>query len=199
MNVESKSLKQYPGNLFIISASSGVGKTTLVETICASSDNAMRLKQVITYTTRSARVDELAGEHYHFISEQDFKQKIVDNFFLEWSMAYGHYYGSPQSILEDLKQGISKVIVVDRQGALSLKKLVQQSVLIWLYVQDLSCLKERLLQRKSESLADIQKRVVLAHQEQEAELNQPCFDYHICNDHLEHALAEFQSIMIKYI
>lgn len=184
------------GRLFVISASSGVGKTTLVETLCTHT--SFQLEQVITYTTRPARAGEMQDKHYHFISEHDFKQKIVDNFFLEWSTVYGNYYGSPRSIIENMQRGISKIIIVDRQGAVSLKELIKNSVLIWLYVKDLACLKERLIHRSSDVPADIEKRIALAHQEQEEEFNKPCFDYHICNDDLQHAIAELKRIIQIY-
>ena len=110
---ESSGPQSY-GKLFILAGSSGSGKTTLTrEIITKLKDNYnCELSRVITYTTKSPRIGELSAQDYHYIGEIEFKVKIAQNFFLEWSCAYGAYYGSPRDILEKLNKNITIIELI---------------------------------------------------------------------------------------
>src|SRR5581483_10666268 len=106
-----------PGVLFIVSAPSGAGKTTLVNAALGSLKSSHAIERVITYTSRMPREGEIPGVDYHFISELEFQSRIKDGFFLEWSGAYGTYYGTPRGLLEDLEKGHHRILIPDRNGA----------------------------------------------------------------------------------
>ena len=174
-----------PGTLFVISAPSGAGKTSLVLALLKHRPGLSRL---ITYTTRSPRAGEVNGCDYHFITESDFKLKIEQNFFLEWSCAYGAYYGSPRSLLDDIRQGQSFIAIVDRLGARALHKLITSAVCIWIVPPSLSVLERRLTLRASDCQERIRYRLQLARQEMEQERIEPFFQFVIVNDSFEEAL-----------
>ena len=90
------------GKLFLLSAPSGCGKTMLVTQIINDLQPTCQIKRVITYTSRPVRPRELSGVDYHFLSAQEFQERITQNFFLEWSCAYDHYYGTPRSLISDI-------------------------------------------------------------------------------------------------
>ena len=87
------------GKLFIIPAPSGAGKTSLVTALLERIGQSHSLSRVITYTTKMPRSGDIHGRDYHFLSIDQFEQKIKEDFFLEWSVAYDHYYGSPKNIV----------------------------------------------------------------------------------------------------
>jgi guanylate kinase len=185
------------GKLFIISAPSGVGKTTIVDSVLDNWNHSVMLSRVITYTSRNPRVGEIAGKDYHFISVLEFEQKIEQGFFLEWSNAYGHYYGSPRSIVDDLEKGHSYIGILDRSGGLAVKAQVSDSVLIWVYTSSIQIIEQRLYARNTEDEQQIQKRLLLAQQELAAENGEKKYHYHIANDSLEHAVGELTKIIQK--
>jgi len=155
-----------PGSLFVLSASSGVGKTTVARQIIEKAhQDGLALEQVITYTTRLPRKDEIDGKHYYFVSVSAFKKKIDEGFFIEWSDAYGTYYGSPKTILPILERGTSLLVILDQQGALRVHSLYAKTVLVWLESPDLRILEQRLHARKSESEDGKQFRIGLAKKE----------------------------------
>src|SRR3990167_753346 len=124
--------KNRQGKLFVLSGPSGVGKTTLAAMLFARLGKSHNLSRVITYTTKSPRVGEQNGVDYHFITVPEFESKLLSGFFIEYSKSYGHYYGSPRSILLDLKQGKSLLLVVDQTGACNIKRQFVQAILIWI-------------------------------------------------------------------
>lgn len=185
------------GKLFVVSAPSGAGKTTLVRMVCDRIGEQCQLKQVITYTTKKPRIGEQNGKDYHFLSRVAFERKIAEGFFIEWSAAYEHYYGSPRHILADLEKGLSYIVVVDRAGARSILEKYSGAVLIWIYTQNIEVLAQRLQTRKTEDNAQIIKRLKLAEQEIVDERINSLFDYHVLNDDLESACGSIKSILLK--
>jgi len=183
------------GKLFVVSAPSGAGKTTLVRMACDRLGIQCRLSQVITYTTKAPRSGEKEGIDYHFLSQTSFERKIADGFFIEWSAAYGHYYGSPRHILADLEKGLSYIVVVDRNGARSIAEQYPDAILIWIYTENFEILAQRLQARKTEDQAQINARLALAKQEISDERNNSFFDYHVLNDNLEKAFGSIKSII----
>ncbi len=98
------------GTLFVVSACSGAGKTTLVTRAIKELSISYPISRVITYTTKAPRMTEQNGIDYHFLSVEEFEIRAKNGFFLEWSNQYGNYYGSPHSIINDLPKAISVII-----------------------------------------------------------------------------------------
>ncbi|MBA3953996.1 guanylate kinase [Candidatus Dependentiae bacterium] len=182
------------GKLFIISAPSGAGKTSLVTALLK---NKSTLKRLITYTSRAPRVGEIYGYDYYFVSEAEFKLKIEEGFFLEWSLVYGAYYGSARSLLDSLASGQSFVAVVDRQGAQALCQLIKGAVLIWINTPSLSVLEDRLRARATDSQERIAYRLKLAEQEIKQEQVEVFFHYTVINDVFEEALSSLSALIDK--
>lgn len=181
--------------LFVVSGPSGSGKTTVVEEALTLLQKKYPIKRVITYTTRPARTGEVDGEHYHFLSVDDFKNKIEQGFFLEWSAWYDHYYGSPASIVEDIGRGTSYLAILDRPGALNVKRAYPQTVLIWIEPPSLEELKRRLEGRGQNDKADIDNRLIKAVIEMDQEHTKQLFSYTIKNDDLSVAVLEFVALI----
>lgn len=174
-------------NLFIISAPSGTGKTT----ICKALKNIYKsdLYISISFTTREKRVGEENGIDYNFINKEQFKILIKENKLLEWEEMFGNYYGTPK----DIPNNKIALFDVDVKGALSLKKYHPQATLIFLRVPNTQILKER-LHKRGHSDIFIKKRT----KRYNFELNYADkFDYVITNDNLDLAIKLIDTI-IKY-
>ncbi len=187
------------GRLFVISASSGAGKTSLVTQALKQLKKDHDISRVVTYTTREPRPNEVNGTDYHFISSEDFNKKNYEDFFLETSEMYDSSYGSPASINTELKRGKSLIIITDRSGARALAKEVPSSILIWITVPDFDTLKQRMKSRGTEDAKQTEKRLKLAQQEMDEEQKQPLFQYHLVNDEFDRALAELMLIITDEI
>lgn len=189
------------GKLFVVSAPSGAGKTTLVNKLIYSLKvDLYKIDRIITYTTRLPKKGEVAGIDYHFITETEFKNKIGESFFLEWSNAYGAYYGSPKNIInERLLAGNSLITVLDRAGAKMVKLAYPDAILIWITPPDLETLQERLNGRSRDSQAEITYRLELAQAELELEKEQKLFSYTLVNDDFNNALQDLSGIVKKEI
>ena len=187
------------GKLFVVSACSGAGKTTLVTQAIDELSNSCPIGRVITYTTKTPRATEQNGVDYYFLSVEEFEIRIKNGFFLEWSNHYGHYYGSPHSIITEIAQGTSLVIIADLSGAQAIKNVVNDAVLIWIYTDSLDQLKQRLLLRKTENNEEIKKRLLIAQQELEEQKTLSVFNYSILNNEHQKALSELINIIVKNI
>ncbi len=178
------------GLVFIVSAPTGTGKTTLVRRLMNEFPSIIAS---ISYTTRLPREEEKQGVDYHFISEQEFKKKIEEQDFLEYVQLYGTYYGTSTSWVEErLREGKHVVLVIDTQGTLSLKGKIEVPT-IFIKPPSLEILKERLLKRETESLDIIEKRLAWVRKELEAS---KYYDYQLINDHLDIAYEVLRSIFI---
>jgi guanylate kinase len=184
-----------PGKLFVISAPSGAGKTTLVTALINDIGKSHVLERVVTYTSKSPRPAEVNGVDYHFITPQEFERRIAAGFFLEWSTAYGTYYGTPASIREGLNKGTSYIIILDRVGAQALTQLYKDVVLMWIEVSSLAILEERLKERGQDTPEQIARRLVLAQKEIESEKLTPFFHYHVMNSVFEDAYKIVKSLV----
>jgi guanylate kinase len=184
--------------LFVISAPSGAGKTTLVNKTIEELSSVIPIKRVVTYTTKEPRKIEKHKEDYHFLSIREFEQKIKEGFFLEWSKAYDNYYGCPVDILNQLKSS-SFVLVVDRLGAQSLKKILSSDVafFIWIRVHNLEVLKERLINRGTESLSQIERRLEVSAREINREISDPLFECYIYNECFEMAVKDLKEVILE--
>jgi len=188
-----------PGKLFIVSAPSGAGKTTLVEHVIGRLGQTYALSRVVTYTTKAPRPHDKDKQDYCFISVAEFEQKITQGYFLEWSNAYGQYYGTPATIIDELRKGRSLILIVDQVGARQLKKKIDDAVLIWLYTASLQVLKERLVIRGTENEAQIERRLRLAETEILYEKKERFFDFHVLNEDFFQAINELEAIFLKCI
>ena len=182
------------GKFFIISAPSGAGKTSLVKEVLKECGKKYNLKRAITYTTRPPREGEIDGEHYHFVSVDEFKEKIDKDYFIEWSTWYDHYYGSPSSLLKRVQEGVSFVAILDRQGAKDVISVYPQSILIWITPPSLEVLKNRLVLRAKDSEATIENRLRKPSIEIEQEVSEQFYQHHIVNDNYKIAKKEIVAL-----
>ncbi|MCH8326257.1 MAG: guanylate kinase [Bacteroidetes bacterium] len=186
-------MKLKKGKLIVISAPSGTGKTTIIRQILKSFPEIIFS---VSATTRIRREDEVEGKHYYFISEEEFKKKIENNEFVEWGKFYDYYYGTYKSIVEDLiNQGKSIILEIDVNGALNLKKIYPDAVLIYIVPPSIEELARRLKNRNTEGKSDLQKRVERATMELSFKDE---FDYLVENIDLEKALKKTK-FLIKNI
>lgn len=177
------------GRIIAVSAPSGSGKTTIVRTILK---DFPQLVFSVSATTRKKRETEQEGIDYFFISEEEFLKKIQADEFIEWEKFYDYYYGSLKSFVnENVEKGRSVLLEVDVKGALSIKKIYPEALLIYIMPPSLEELKQRLLNRNTETEEDFAKRIQRA--EMELSLKDK-FDYIVINDILEKAIAETREI-----
>ena len=176
-------MKPSSGNLFIITAASGAGKTSLVKALVADNPN---IKVSISYTTRQPRVGEKDGEDYFFLDEVNFKKKIKNNEFLEMAECHGAFYGTSKlAVKKGLENGEDIILEIDYQGAFSVKKLFSESISIFIIPPSINALEDRLHNRGQDSKEDIKLRVAAARNEM-SHLEK--FDYVTINDNFELAL-----------
>jgi len=185
------------GKLFLLSAPSGCGKTTLVYRVIQELEPWCPLERVVTYTSRPARSTDASGVDYHFVSAQEFQERIEQNFFLEWSTAYGHYYGTPRTLIEKVETGTSHIAVVDRVGVQAILNIYGPTVAIWLEPPSFSELEQRLRGRATESAAELEKRLTLAQREIEQERVERLCKYCVINRELDVALVQLKEIILK--
>lgn len=185
--------------LFVVSGSSGAGKTTVVTAALKELQKNYPIKRVVTYTTRSARPGEVNGVHYHFITTDEFQEKIEEGFFLEWSNWYDSYYGSPKSILDDIKAGTSFIVILDQVGAKEVSTQYPQSILIWIQPSSLVELKRRLELRGKNSTEEIKSRLQKAEIEIKKVHQEKLYRHIIKNDELKTAVLDITSLIQKEI
>lgn len=179
------------GTLFVITAPSGAGKTTLIKKILKSMDD---LEFSVSYTTRSRRKGEKAGIDYHFVSIDTFKKILSKRGFLEWAVVFGHYYGTPKKETEKmLSSGKDVILDVDVQGAYQVRKKNKKAVFIFIVPPDFKRLKGRLDKRKSETIEVMARRLKIAKKDIK-EYRQ--FDYLVVNDRVEKAVYLLKSIIM---
>ena len=178
------------GDIFVISAPSGTGKTTLVRLLLSRFPT---LSFSISYTTRLPRPGEVNGQHYFFVNEKEFKKSIAKGEMLEWAKVYGHYYGTPLTFVQEkIAAGKDIVLDIDIQGAQAVKKKMPEAILIFLIPPSWNELQRRITSRSSDSPEEIKKRLEAAKKEILAARE---FDYIVINDVLEDALKELVSII----
>jgi len=185
------------GKLFIVSAPSGAGKTSLVDEILARLMPQYPIDRLVTYTSREIRGGEKHGKDFFFVSPKEFEMRVQQGFFIEWSNEYGHYYGSPKQVQKDLQDGMSRVLVIDRKGAKQVVEHIKKPVLIWIYTHGLDVLKNRLLKRGKNSSEQIEKRLKIAKFELEEEQKNKFYRHHILNDIFADAAASLESVFVS--
>ena len=178
------------GKLFVFSAPSGTGKTTIIKYVLS---NYSDLSFSISATTRAKRHTEQNEIDYFFLTVDEFKQKVENDEFLEWGKFFGYYYGTLKKfVFERINAGTSIVLEVDVKGALNIKEVYPDSVLIFISPPSIEELEKRLRNRKTESDEDFKKRI----QRAEMELNyREKFDYNVYNYKLDDAKNEVNEII----
>lgn len=181
----------YSGNLFIVAAPSGGGKTSLVKKLVESLAD---IEVSISHTTRAMRPGEQHGVNYFFIDENEFIRMIDESAFLEHARVFNHLYGtSMKQITDRLQNGIDVVLDIDWQGAEQIRRSFPNAVSIFIVPPSLDILKQRLLDRRQDKDEVISDRMKKAQDELS---HYPEFDYLIVNDNFEKAAMELQAIVI---
>lgn len=179
-----------PGNLFIISAASGAGKTSLIKVL---RDENTQLKLSVSHTTRQPRPREVDGLDYHFVDEVTFLQMLAQGQFLESAEVHGARYGTSQSAVEaPLKAGFDVILEIDWQGAAQVRRLYPQAISIFVLPPSVEALEQRLNGRGQDSAETIAKRVAAARAEM-AHVSE--FDYVTINDDFNVALQDLSAII----
>ena len=180
------------GNLFIVTAASGAGKTSLVKAILKNNPN---IELSISYTTRLPRPGEVDGVDYRFINQESFIKMQQKNIFLETAECHGALYGSSKEIiLETIKSGRDIILEIDWQGAFSVKKIYQEAISIFILPPSIKALEERLKNRGQDSEETISRRLSAAKEEM-SHLGK--FDYVTINDDFGCALKELEAIIMS--
>ena len=182
-----------PGNLFVVSAPSGTGKTTVVEALLPLMPG---LAMSCSYTSRPPRAGERDGVDYHFISRERFEQMRDGTEFLEWAALFGQLYGtSAAETRRRLDEGLDLVLVIDVQGAGQVRRLDDTAVGIFVLPPSPAVLEERLRRRSATHLTEAQLRQRLSVARREVE-QMPDYDYAIVNDTLEDCVEELRCIVV---
>lgn len=179
-----------PGNLFIISAPSGAGKTSLVKALLQT---GIDLSLSVSYTTRAARAEEVDGRDYHFISCEDFEQRQKQDDFLESAQVYGNFYGTSKNWINQAIMGGRDILLeIDSQGARQVRRIFPQAIAIFVLPPSLAALEMRLRLRAQDSPEAIGRRLAAAREE----INHVReYDYVIINEELNPASHELRCIV----
>ena len=176
--------------LFVISGSSGVGKGTVIKEFLRRNPE---FKLSVSCTTRAPREGEEHGKNYFFLTREDFQACIERGEFLEWAEFSGNMYGTQRPYIEEkLAQGKRLILEIDTKGALNVKKIMPEAVLIFILPPSFEELEARLRGRHTETEEAIQKRLASTKLELE---NSKHFDYEIINDNIDSAVQKLEKIM----
>ena len=178
------------GQLYVISAPSGAGKTSLVKALLESTPN---LEVSVSHTTRDIRPGETDGINYHFVDESEFESIRDANGFFEWAQVFGNFYGtSSQAVQDKLADGIDVILEIDWQGARQVKALVNTAISIFVLPPSTAALHRRLTDRGQDNDEIIEGRMQAARDEI---VHYSEADFIVLNDEFETALHDLQSIV----
>ena len=180
----------YPGNLFVIAAPSGAGKSSLVKALMELDSH---VQPSISHTTRAPRGQEVDGREYHFVTLQVFDSMVASNAFVEWAHVHGQRYGTSKKTIEDrIAQGGDVVLEIDFQGATQIKQIFGNAVGIFILPPSWEELRSRLLRRAEDTPEVIDQRMDNAALEVAHAAN---FDFVIINDSFDRALFDLKAIV----
>ena len=178
------------GLLFVVSAASGTGKTSLVKALL---DRVTNLHVSVSHTTRGQRPGELDGVHYHFTEKDSFLALVEQGGFIEYAEVFGNYYGTAQAtVKEQLAKGHDVLLEIDWQGAQQVRKLFPDSKQIFILPPSQFDLRQRLSNRGTDSVDVIERRLGCAVEDMQQYVN---FDYIILNDDFNKALHDLESVI----
>jgi len=179
------------GLLLVISGPSGAGKGTICKEIMSKHPH---ISYSVSATTREPRKGEVDGVNYHFLSKERFEEMLQRGDFLEWAKVYDNYYGTPkEKVMKYLKEGEDIVLEIDIQGALQIKQDFPDGIFIFIVPPSLEELKERIVNRGTDSEEVIKKRLSSVHEEL-GYVDK--YDYVILNDDVENAAKKMESIIL---
>lgn len=180
----------YPGNLFVVAAPSGAGKSSLVKALLELDS---RVLPSVSHTTRPPRGQEKDGREYFFVSNEEFDKMILDSAFVEWAHVHGARYGtSKRGIEERIAQGVDVILEIDFQGAMQVKRIFANAVLVFILPPSWDELRARLERRGEDSPDTIDLRLQNAADEM-AQARE--FDFVIINELFERALFDLKAIV----
>ena len=180
----------YPGNLFVVAAPSGAGKSSLVKALLELDS---RVQPSVSHTTRPPRGQERHGREYFFVSPQEFDAMVLADAFVEWAFVHGQRYGTSKKAIEErIAQGADVILEIDFQGALSIKRIFTNAVLIFILPPSWEELRSRLERRGEDSPEVIEVRLQNAATEM-AQARE--FDFVIINELFERALFDLKAIV----
>lgn len=182
------------GKLIAYSGPSGVGKGYVLNKFFDIEE--LKLNFSISATTRKPREGEIHGNHYYFLSKEEFEQWIAENKFYEWAEFVGNYYGTPKEFVNKLLDNGQNVIMdIEILGVKQLKKIVPDLVTIWLMPPSIEVLEKRLEKRGTEDSKSIKRRIKMGLKDMEEA--KKVFDYHIINEDGDIAAKEVANIILK--
>lgn len=178
------------GDLLIVAAPSGGGKTTLVNALLEGDD---RLTLSVSHTTRPPRPGEQPGEHYYFVTEAEFETLAADGAFVEHALVFGHHYGTHAGMLQEmLERGLDVILEIDWQGARQVRERFPDCRSVFILPPSLETLRQRLSQRAQDTEEVIEKRM----QQARSEISHWAeFDFLVVNDEFEAALADLEVVL----
>jgi len=177
------------GSIFVISAPSGTGKTSLVKALCSELHH---VAVSVSHTTRAPRKGEIEGSHYHFVDEAEFKTMIEADAFVEHAEVFGNHYGTSKNAIEVTRRDQDVILEIDWQGAEQIRRHFPDCVLIFIMPPSAEVLRERLEGRGQDSAETIATRLKAAHNELSHSKD---FDYWVINDDFDHALQQLKAIV----
>ena len=179
------------GHLFVLSAPSGAGKSTLAQSVIAATPGLVRS---VTYTTRPPRPEEVEGCDYHFVSHEAFLRRLSAGELLESATIHGYLYGTSRLDVDRLcRLGLDVLLVIDYQGAATLKRQRVDASFVFILPPSLAALRQRLQKRNADSEASIHARLAIAPMEM---AHYRDYDYVIVNDELKSATQQLQAIIL---
>ncbi|MDR2556030.1 MAG: guanylate kinase [Fibromonadaceae bacterium] len=184
------------GTLFVFSAASGAGKTTLINRVIPDFPNVV---YSVSATTRNPRPGEVDGVHYFFKTKEEFKRMIEQNELIEWNEVHGNYYGTPKFFVEQkLEEGKDVALDLDVFGKINFDKIYPQAIGILILPPSMEDLEKRLKTRGTETRKTLKLRLENAKKETDFAVTQGKYQHVIYNGDLEIAIAELKGIMEKY-
>jgi guanylate kinase len=180
----------YPGNLFVVAAPSGAGKSSLVKALLELDAQVL---PSVSHTTRPPRGQEKHGREYFFVSTQEFDQMVLAGSFVEWAHVHGQRYGTSKKMIEDrIARGADVILEIDFQGALQIKRIFANAVLVFILPPSWEELRSR-LERRGEDAPDIIELRLQNAAEEMAKASE--FDFVIINELFERAVFDLKTIV----
>jgi guanylate kinase len=177
--------------IFVISAPSGTGKTTIAKKL---KEQVKEIEVITTYTTRKPRPEEKDGRDYRFVQQDEFKKMVEGGEFAEWATVYGNYYGTPKKeMISAVKKGKKALLIIDTQGGRSIKKVFPEAILIGILPPSIKEQERRIRERSGLSEEEIKKRLEAAREERRVILSE--YDYTFINKNLENTIKKITKVI----